>query len=99
MEKDVSDYIRAMPFLWLAVPGLASKISDRSVIESNAVGLLSNKGKAAMDPPSPGWLGRYADRAAVRESGMWNVDFVDNDYNPAFLEVLAHHVRRMSDRA
>lgn len=97
LEKDVSDNIRAMPFLWVAVPGPASKTSDRSVIESNSVGLLSNRGKAAIDPPSSGWLGHDADRAAVRGSGMWNVDFVDNDYSPGFLDVLDHYVRAMGD--
>jgi len=95
LEKDVSDHIRAMPFLWVAVPGPASKTSDRSLIESSCVGLLSNKGKAAIDPPSSGWLGHYADRAAVRESGMWNVDFVDNEYDPSFLDVLARYVTQM----
>ena len=29
----------------------------RGYIERNAIALLSNYGKPAIDPPSPGWLG------------------------------------------
>ncbi|MHB9146296.1 MAG: hypothetical protein ACYC5Y_13285 [Symbiobacteriia bacterium] len=95
LEKAVSEHIRSLPFLWVAIADPSSKYSDRSVVESNSVGLLSNRGRTPIDPASEGWLGRHADRPAVRESGMWNVDFVDKDYDPAFLEVLARYVRAM----
>ena len=94
LERDVSTYIGTLPFLWLAVPDPAGPGSDRRRIEAGAIGLLSNYRRPAIDPPSPGWLGRRADRAAIRESGLWNIDYVDGRHDPAFLDLLAQYVRR-----
>lgn len=96
VEKMVSDYIRSMPFLWLAVNDPPGPESLRGYIERNSIGLLSNFGKdMAIDPPSPNWLGRYADRDKVRLSGMWNVNHVDESYDPTFLDVLSRKVEEM----
>jgi hypothetical protein len=94
LERAVSRVIGAMPFLWLAAPDPPGRESARGVIEANGVALLSNWSKTPIDPPSPGWLGRDADRAQVRESGLWNVNHVDGGYDPAFLAVLAHHIEQ-----
>lgn len=88
LECQVSAYIRRMPFLWVAVPGPAGTSSPRSIIESNAVALLSNRHKPPIDPPSPNWLGLHAARAEIRESGLWNVNYVDQPYDPSFIELL-----------
>ena len=98
LECQVSAYIRRMPFLWVAVPGPAGRSSPRSIIESNAVALLSNRHKPPIDPPSPNWLGLYAQRAEIRESGLWNVNYVDEPYDPAFMDLLDQFVAAM-DRA
>jgi len=95
VEAMVSQYIRAMPFLWVEVDDPPSKQSDRKLIEANAIGLLSNWERAAIDPASVGWLGHWADRQAVRGSGLWNVDHVDQGYEPGFLEVLERYIRLM----
>ncbi len=95
LEREVSAYIGGLPFLWVAVPDEPSPASDRKVIESNAIGLLSNRARVPLDPPSLGWLGHHADSAAVRESGLWNVNHVDQSYNPLFLDCLALHVGAM----
>lgn len=92
LEQAVSVYIGAMPFLWLAVLDEPGAGSDRAVIESNAIALLSNRNRVPIDPPSSVWLGHHADRAAVRESGLWNVNHVDGSYAPAFLERFALYV-------
>lgn len=96
LEALVSQYIGGMPFIWVAVDDPPSKTSDRKVIEANAIGLLSNLGREAVDPGSPGWLGRWADRPAVRESGLWNVDHVDEGYDPKFLDLLEKYIRATS---
>ena len=92
LEALVSEYIRAMPFLWLEVDDPPSKASHRKVIEANVIGLLSNWGRPTIDPPSTGWLGHQADREAVRRSGLWNVDHVTETYDPVFLQLMEGYI-------
>jgi hypothetical protein len=80
-----------MPFLWLCV----HERSDRDSIERDSIALLSRRA-GGLDIPSPGWLGHYAEREEIRDSGLWNVDHVDLRYNWGFLTNLArlvHHPR------
>jgi len=53
LEVDVSDHLGRMRFLWLAVPDAPGKDSDRSYLEANAIGLLSNYGRPPIAPPRP----------------------------------------------
>ena len=73
LERAVSDHIRAMPLLWLAV----NDRHARAAIERDLIALLSNTDRTPIDPPSNGWLGHHAGRAALRTSGLWNVHHVD----------------------
>ena len=98
VERDVSAHIGAMPFLWVEVPGEAGVTSDRKLIEAGAVALLSDFEKAPIDPPSPGWLGHMAAHRLVRESGLWNVDHVGEQYDPSFLIRLENHILRMGSK-
>jgi hypothetical protein len=89
IETKVSRYIGDMPFLWLDVP----ERSDRDCIERNSIGLLSCR-IGGLDIPGADWLGHNAERAQIRDSGLWNVEHVDLHYNPRFLVHLAeliHH--------
>ncbi len=92
LERAVSEHIRRMPFLWLAVPDAPGREGDRGYLEANAIGLLSNYGREPIDPPSAGWLGRWAESPKVRESGLWNVNHAEQGYDPAFLDVLERYV-------
>ena len=83
-----------MPFLWLAIEDEAGPESLRGYIERNAIALLSNWGKHPIDPPSS-WLGCNSDREKVRSSGLWNSNHVNEDYDPAFLEVLERLIVEM----
>jgi len=85
IEREVSRYIGAMPFLWLSVPGRA----DRGYLESSSIALLSRL-TSGPDQPGASWLGRFAERAEIRESGLWNVHHVTGRYEPGFLRRLAH---------
>jgi hypothetical protein len=89
IEREVSRYIGAMPFLWLSVPDRA----DRGYLESNSIALLSCL-TGGSDLPSGSWLGlsSYAERAEIRRSGLWNVHHVSGHHEPAFLQRLAQLV-------
>jgi hypothetical protein len=50
---------------------------------------LSNDGKALLNPWSDEWLGNDSSNKKIRQSGLWNVDHVDESYDPAFLDHLA----------
>lgn len=94
LEQRVSDYIRRMPFLWVATDDAPGPDSTRGIIERNAIALLSNFGKPQLDEASGEWLGRFSDRERVRASGMWNNDHVAEQYDVRFLEVLEQCTRK-----
>lgn len=85
LERAVSEVIGAMPLLWLDVPDRRA----RGLIERSLIGLLSNAGREPIDGPSPGWLGRHADRPAVRDSGLWNVNHVEESPATEGLEMFS----------
>ncbi len=91
VERAVSSYIGAMPFLWIEADDEPSKRSIRKVIEVNAIALLSRASPTSdlADPPSGKWLGHFCPNGRVRRSGLWNDKHVEDRYAPAFLEVLA----------
>lgn len=88
LECAVSDYVGKMPFLWLEADDEPGKTSLRKYIERNAVALLSTASMLRIDSPTPGWLGYNCRHSAVRESGLWNVDHVFEDYDAGFLNLL-----------
>jgi hypothetical protein len=91
VELEVSRYIGAMPFLWLAVADRQGGDSDRGSIERNSIALLSCL-TGGPDQPSDSWLGRYAANSNVRHSGLWNSNHVHDAYDPSFLQVLEGHL-------
>jgi hypothetical protein len=88
LEIQVSDHIRSMPFLWLDIGDEPGPVSMRGYIERNSIALLSNLSGNAIDTPSPHWLGRHCNREKVRNSGLWNNNHVDEQYDLNFLETL-----------
>lgn len=93
VERMVSAHIGGMPFLWLEVPTVHDGTSLRGHIEHNCIALLSCA-TGADDPPSQGWLGNHAASVKVTTSGLWNVNHVEETYDPAFLGVLTELVRQ-----
>jgi len=92
LERRVSEYIRDLPFLWANVPDQPSPESDRAYIERNAIALVSNYSRDSIDPRADDWLGTNCPSEEIRESGLWNVNHVDESYDPAFLNRLAEVV-------
>jgi hypothetical protein len=88
LERDVSARLGCMPFLWLGVDDAPGRASSRSYLERNTISLLSTFGKPAIDPPSSSWLGLHSEKETIRNSGLWNSDYVRESYDPAFLERL-----------
>ena len=86
LEHEVSEVLGAFKLLWLTIDDEPGALSLRAYIERNAIALLSNYGRVEIDPPSAMWLGRLCDRERVRKSGLWNSDYVDQVYDPAFLD-------------
>jgi len=95
LEMKVSSEIGSMPFLWLAVEDGAGPESKRGYIERNAIALLSNSNKPPIDSPSSSWLGHHCDRPLVRQSGLWNNNHVNENYNPEFLAELEQLIAKM----
>jgi len=91
VERLVSDHIGNMMLLWLNVPDQPGVESDRSYLEMNSIALLSGV-DGPIDIASHNWLGEYRDHEAITHSGLWNVDYVYDSYDPRFLEVLAYYV-------
>ena len=92
MERHVSEWIGAMPVLWLAVDDMHGKASSRGFLERNSIALLSSFSREPVDPPSNNWLGKYSEQQEIRESGLWNSEHVREDFAPKFLDLLATFV-------
>lgn len=63
--------------------------SDRGFVERYVITILSAHGKAPIDPRSKEGSGTDSPSQNIRGSGLWNVNHVDESYDPAFLDRLA----------
>ena len=97
LERRVSDYIRDLPFLWVAIDDDPSPSSDRAYIERNAIALVSNYQKDPIDPRGDGWLGKDSPRDEITDSGLWNINHVDEQYDPMFLEKLTAAIEQTGE--
>lgn len=96
IEQEVSSIIGQMPFLWLEVNDEPSEDSHRAYLERNIIALLSNLNKEeVIDEPSENWLGRRCPLEQVKNSGLWNIDHVEGNYDPAFLTLFKMYVEKM----
>lgn len=95
-ERRVSEYIRDLPLLWVDVDDEPGPQSDRAYIERNAIALVSNYEKDSLDPRSDGWLGHDSPRSKISDSGLWNINHVEEQYDAAFLDRLADAVKETS---
>jgi hypothetical protein len=95
LEREVSQVVGRMPFVWLAIDDEPGSESLRGLIERNSIALLSNYAKDPVDPQSRGWLGSFSDRERIRESGLWNSKHVTEQYDPSFLKQLEQIVAAM----
>ena len=94
----MTNYIGAMPFLWIDIDDEPGPGSLRGVIERNSIALLSNHKRMPLDPPLSSWLGYSSDRQLVRGSGLWNQRHVEETHDPMFLDVLEKMIQQMEAR-
>ncbi len=97
MERRVSEYIRGLPFLWVAVDDEPGPDSDRAYIERNTIALVSNYRKPSLDTRSQGWVGHASHSEKIRDSGLWNINHVEEGYDSAFLERLANGIKATTE--
>ena len=91
LETQVSEVIGNMKILWLQISDKAGAESDRSFIERNSIALLSCFVRK-IDSGSKLWLGKYNPHKSISNSSIWNVNYVEDDYDPRFLEVFERFV-------
>jgi hypothetical protein len=96
-ERAVSVYLGSLGVAWIDVPDEPGPNSERAFIEKNAIALLSNRCQP-LDPPSEGWLGRHSPGEEIRTSGLWNLNYVEDSYDSAFLDVLVRAIERTRAR-
>lgn len=92
MERRVSDYIRKLPFLWVEIDDEPGPESLRAVVERNAIALVSNYDCETVDPRASDWLGSHSPAPEIPASGLWNIDHVDESYDPEIFEVLESRI-------
>ena len=95
LEKRVSEFIRELPLLWVEIDDEPGSGSQRAAIERNAIALLSNYRRDSLDPRGKAWIGTDSNSPEIRESGLWNVNHVDERHSPEFLDALSNHIDRM----
>ena len=96
LERRVSAYIREQPFLWVDLDDEPSADRDRAYVEQNTIALLSNFEKQTIDPRTDSWLGKYSRSRKIRDSGLWNVNHVEEEYEQAFLDRLEDAISETS---
>ncbi|WP_436932448.1 hypothetical protein [Halosimplex halobium] len=92
LERRVTEYIGDLPFLWLDVNDEPGPESDRAYIERNAIALVSNYRTDPLDRRAGDWLGMHSPAPAIRRAGLWNINHVDEPYDPAFLDLFEERV-------
>lgn len=93
LEQVVSQTIGAMSVVAVPIDDDAGPTSQRGYVERNAIALLSNLGRPALDAPSAAWLGRGSASPEIRGSGLWNVNHVRETHAHEFVERFADFVR------
>ncbi|MGD9584706.1 MAG: hypothetical protein AB7V26_13695 [Lysobacterales bacterium] len=92
-EQRVSKVIGNMSLLWVNVDDEPGPESLRSYIERNAIALLSNR-CAPIEAGSGEWLGVHSVREKIRACRLWNLKYIDDGYDPAFLDELDRAIDR-----
>lgn len=91
LEHKVTSYIGKMKILWVSINDAPSAESDRAYIERNSIALLSGN-NGPLDPPSEDWLGNYNPIPIIKNSGLWNINYVDESYDERFLDIFDEYV-------
>jgi hypothetical protein len=91
IEKLVSQFLSKARILVVDINDKPGPLSDRAYIEKNSIALLSIANKYG-DSASESWLGNVSESIAIRESGLWNVNHVFDQYDENFVDTLRRYV-------
>ncbi len=89
IERVVSDYLRTMSVLWIAVDDQPGPQSDRAFLERNIIALLAHQN---LQKTSGNWLGNSSPNEHIRSSRLWNVDHVKRRFDERALNVFEDYV-------
>ena len=67
-----------------------SPMSARAYIEKNAIALLSAT-NYSFNFSTAKWLGNYCDRREIEESCLWNVNYINSQYEKNFIDVFREY--------
>ena len=86
LEHFVSEYIGQLGVIVLDVNDLPSSASARSFIEKNSIALLSSI-NSSFNFSTSNWLGNYSPRREIIDSCLWNINYINANYDNSFLKV------------
>ena len=92
LEKRVSDHIRSLPFLVLAVPGDAGPQSDRASIEKRLISTFSFYRRSHANLIDGDRLTNHSPKPEVYKTGMWNIDHVEGFSSPSVAKDLDKYI-------
>ena len=87
LEIEVSKYIGDLRVLFVPVIDTAGTGSMRATIERQFISMFTEN-LCAIEEGSAVWLGRFSDKASIRDSGLWNVRDVGSEYDLKFVPLL-----------
>jgi len=87
LELQVSEYIGNLRVLFIPVLDIAGTGSMRATMERQFISMFTEN-MCAIEKSSPSWLGRFSDKASIRDSGLWNVRDVGGEYDLKFVPLL-----------
>lgn len=90
VEHLVSEYIGRLGVIVLDVDDLPAATSVRAFIEKNSISLLSSM-NASFNFPSLDWLGNHSPRKEIIDSALWNINYINSDYDRKYLKELYHY--------
>ena len=84
-KSKFSNYISKLKILWLDINDASGPSSDRAYIEKNSIALLSTLNHK-LDIPKKNWLGNFNPHSSIVESSLWNVNYINTDYDKVFFK-------------
>lgn len=91
LEKLVSEYIGQLGVIVLDVDDLPSSTSARAYIEKNSIALISSL-NSSFNFSTLNWLGAFSPRNEIRDSCLWNINYISSEYDPGFMQIFEQYV-------
>lgn len=87
LEHLVSEYIGRLGVIVFDVNDLPSATSSRAFVEKNSISLLSSI-NYSFNFSTLDWLGNHSPRREIVDSSLWNINYINSDYDKGFLKEL-----------